>query len=253
MIKHSISPVPMYVTENYNLFLMIQGNRPIDLPKVDRTIEEIQSGNDMLEYCPILVTLTEDKEKLKILDGQHRFFICKKLKRPVYYIIVKEKKSMADVARINSNVKKWTNADFVHCYMTNKDKNYVILRDFIEKYKFPYRNAIMLLGQGVPSSHSQLEVMKRFQEGKFVATYYDKAVECAEDYMKFSKSGLQTNLNFMIAINQIKAAGKITIDELAESFHKNPDMLVRQISTKKFIYCLEEMYNYRLRIRKTII
>lgn len=79
MLKHNTSTVSVFQTDQYKNFTMILGNRSINMHKVDKIIKEIQGGNDMLMYYPIQVHVVKDK--LEILDGQHRFFICKKLKR----------------------------------------------------------------------------------------------------------------------------------------------------------------------------
>ncbi len=102
MITHKTSTVAVFQSNDYSLFGMMKGNRPLNQNKIGRIIKEIESGNDMLPYYPIQVRV--ENGILIILDGQHRFFICKKLTKPVHYIIVAEQKSMVDIAKINSNV-----------------------------------------------------------------------------------------------------------------------------------------------------
>ena len=129
-MDHEQSNVIVYVTGEYGRFKLILGNRRLNEEKISRIIKEITTGNDMLRYYPIQVS--EHGEKLEIIDGQHRFHICKKLKVPVYYIVVKEDKSLPDIAKINSNTEKWKATDFINCYLEQKNKDYAS-KDFHHK------------------------------------------------------------------------------------------------------------------------
>ena len=79
-LQHYTSTISVFQTTEYKNFTMINGNRALNQNKIKRIIAEILGGNDMLQYYPIQVRVVDDK--LSILDGQHRFFICKKLKKP---------------------------------------------------------------------------------------------------------------------------------------------------------------------------
>ena len=131
-MQHTEASVQIHFTNEYARFNMINGNRQLNERKINKIIKEIDNGNDMLRYYPIQVK--ENKERLDILDGQHRFWISKKLGRPVFYILVQEEKSMPDIAKINSNVEKWKNDDYINCYVQHGIEDYTILRDFFEKY-----------------------------------------------------------------------------------------------------------------------
>lgn len=76
-MTHTEATVKIYHTSQYSLFKMINGNRQLNEPKIKKIIAEIQSGNDMLKYYPVQVK--ENNGRLDILDGQHRFYICKKV------------------------------------------------------------------------------------------------------------------------------------------------------------------------------
>lgn len=128
MMQHTEATIQIYFTKDYARFNMINGNRQLNDAKIKKIITEINGGNDMLRYYPIQVR--QNKERLDILDGQHRFWISKKLARGVFYILVQEEKSMPDIAKINSNVEKWKNEDFINCYVQHGNSNYQIIREF---------------------------------------------------------------------------------------------------------------------------
>lgn len=244
MLKHQTSTIAVFVTDQYKNFSMITGNREINIQKANRIIKEIEAGNDMLQYYPIQVRVV--KEKLEILDGQHRFFICKKLKRPVHYILISEDKTMADIARVNSNVEKWHNKNFINCYILVGNKNYRQVQKFIELYGFTVGISLCLLTNGTPGTESgsgTRELFQFFQEGKFEVKAWDAAVAFAETCKQFSAFRNWRSRAFIIAIYKIQHAGMVGIDKVLEAFNKHPDMLTEQANKKEYILLLEKIMN----------
>lgn len=243
MLTHNTSTVAVFQTDQYKNFNMILGNRGINLHKVEKIIKEINAGNDMLQYYPIQVRVV--KEKLEILDGQHRFFISKKLKRPVYYILVSEEKSMPDIAKINSNVEKWKGEDFINCYMANGNENYKQLQEFLDKYKFSIGICLNLLHFGSPgdANGSNAKLRNEFEGGAFLVHKKDEAVEVAEIVKQFDSFKNWRGRAFILALYRIKQAGKISIDDLLAAYKKNTDMLTEQAHFKDYIVKLEYIIN----------
>jgi hypothetical protein len=222
---------------------MILGNRAINLHKVDKIIKEIEAGNDMLQYYPIQVRVVKDK--LEILDGQHRFFISKKLKRPVYYILVSEKKSMHDIARINSNVETWKDDHFINCYTTEGNLHYKELKEFHDKYKFSIGICLSLLHLGSPgdANGSNAKLRSNFEEGKFEVLKKKEAIEVAEMVKQFDSFGNWRGRTFILALYRIKKAGKVSIEDVLQAYRKNPEMLTKQAHYKEYIIKLEYIIN----------
>lgn len=244
MLQHNTSTVIVFQSVQYNNFIMINGNRPLNETKIRRIIKEIESGNDMLQYYPIQVRVVGDK--LEIFDGQHRYFICKKLKRPVHYILIQEKKSMSDIANINSNVEKWKGVDFINCYLQAGNKNYQTIQKFSEDYGFSLGVVLTLLDRGEPGKdNGALEKLtQQFQKGLYVIRAYDEAVAFAEMCKRFSSFKNWRARGLLIALYRIRKAGKVSIDELVNAYHKNPDMLTEQANYKDYVLCLEKIMNH---------
>ena len=70
-------------TTNYSRFSFAPGNRPVPerLTELAHSVDEI----NLLSYFPIVVCRYQGK--LYILDGQHRFTLCRDRKIPVTFII----------------------------------------------------------------------------------------------------------------------------------------------------------------------
>lgn len=248
-MKHVEASTQIYFTTDYGKFKMINGNRQLNERKINRIIEEIQAGNDMLKYYPIQVK--ENKERLDILDGQHRFWICKKLKLPVFYIIVKEHKSLQEIAKVNSNVEKWKNSDFINCYVQQGNKSYSELQIFCDKFGINIGTSSRLLSTGDPVSKNWGGI-DEFKYGNFECKFKDEAYSLANDLIKFNVA-FYKDRSFIIAIHRIKAAGLVSIDDLVSAHKRYPEMLQKNISPKDYIYNLEQVYNARKQKRTVII
>lgn len=252
-MNHVESSLQIYFTKDYARFNMINGNRQLNELKIKKIITEINSGNDMLRYYPIQVQ--ENKARLDILDGQHRFWISKKLNRGVYYILVKEEKSMPDIAKINSNVEKWKAEDFINCYVQHGNGNYQLIRDFLDKFGMPLSTTLKLLINGNLSSSggAQDKTTSDFREGKFVVKYFDKAKKIGEDCRMFYPFIHWNSRDFVLSICKIQEAGLISLEEIITAVNKHPEMLAKQDNYKSYINTLEQIVNVGKQKRIVIV
>jgi hypothetical protein len=235
-MKHEISNVVVYQTTDYTKFSMVKGNRGLNQNKINKIISEINAGNNMLPYYPIQVQ--ETSNKIDILDGQHRFFISRKLKQPVFYILVHENKTMADIAKVNSNVEKWNQKDFINCYITQGNQHYVQLQQFLEDYKINIGTSLRLLSFGHPGVEgSNPELQKQFENGLFKVQKMDEAVAIAQQCKKFAAFPYHTDRGFVIAIHRVE------VDTLVDAYNKNPDKLEKNHSQKQYLFNLEQILN----------
>lgn len=195
----------------------------------------------MLRYYPIQVR--ENAGRLDILDGQHRFFIAKQLKRPVFYILVTEEKSMPDIAKINSNVEKWKSEDFINCYVQFGNDHYIKLQQFLDDYGFSLGIALSMLHVGTPGKEGYNGLSDMFREGLFEVRAYDAAKALAENCKLFNSFKHWKSRAFVIAIDKIVSAGLYDIKDLLTDYKKRPDLLTEQANYKSYINTLEQMVN----------
>lgn len=242
MIKHIESSLLINFSNEYALFRMINGNRQLNEKKINKIIAEIKEGNDMLKYYPIQVR--ENDGRLDILDGQHRFYISRLLKRPVFYILVNEHKSMVDIAKVNSNVEKWKPEDFINCYVQFDNKHYIQLRAFMEKYGLSLGICLKLLGDGVPGKDSgDTGMVDIFRNGYFEVQHFEKAEQLAKNCQMFMQFSGWRSRGFVIAIHKICIANLYPLTDLLANFKKNPDLLTQQANYKSYITILEMLAN----------
>lgn len=241
-MEHVESSIQVFFTSDYGKFKMINGNRQLNEGKINRIIKDIQDGIDVLKYYPIQVC--EKANRLEIHDGQHRFFICKKLKRPVHYIVMKEERELVDIAKINSNTEKWTNRDYINCYIQQGVKDYQILRDFHEKYGISITVSLKLLQNGNPGIEGINEnISNAFKRGQFKVNHYKEAERIAEACERFAPFQFRHERGFIIAIFRVMDAKKIKIEDLVAAYIKNPDTLQQCGNFKGYLFSLEQLIN----------
>lgn len=250
MLQHVESAVKINFSKDYGSFKMINGNRELNEHKIKRIEKDINSGIDVLKYCPIMVV--ESNNRLEIIDGQHRFWVAKKLLRPIHYVLVSDLNLHA-IAKINSNTEKWKGEDFLNCYIQLGNENYVKLRAFMEKYHLSITTAVVLLtlGYNMNDSGSHLE-SGFFEKGEFVIKTEQEAEIIAEHAIKFSKFKYWKNRSFLAAIAKILVADKCSFKELVEKFVRNSERLEKQEKYKEYLINLENIYNIGAHTRKVI-
>ena len=242
-MKNTPSEVIVYFSEKYDLFEFIHGNRILNEDKIKKIIREIESGNDMLKYYPIQVKENPGTGKLAIIDGQHRYTICQRLKRCIYYIIVKEEKTIVDIARVNTNVEKWKSNDFLESYISNGNEDYARLKEFIAEYPLSIGFAACILMNGSTTVKSRGKATLQFQSGSFKINFYPYATKLATCCSLFHNFPLRYQRAFVEAIDRIVNCGLVPIEELAERVTAKIDLLSDQGNYKNYIYKLEEIYN----------
>jgi hypothetical protein len=241
-MEHTVSKVKVYESSEYSRFSIIDANRDINQKKVDKILADIKNGTDVLKYCPIYVY--ERQGKLEINDGQHRFWVSKTLKRPVYYIVMEHTLHIAEMAAVNSNSSGWATKDFLKAYNVMDNPHYKKLHDFMDRYTLSPTLSIKLLTMGhAGSSPGGLDNMDNFKRGKFEIKFWDEAVELAEIGEKFTGFKGWKSQAFFIALEKIKKAGRVKMQDLAAKVSKNIDKLTLQEGWKQYIETLESIYN----------
>lgn len=241
-MNHSSSKVKVFQTDNYKLFRLVDGNRTINKKKVSRIISEINSGNDVLDESPILVT--ESKNYLDVKDGQHRLEVAKELKRPVHYIIKKAPMSLYNVAKVNSNTEKWKAEDYINCYSKAGNENYIKLGAFHKKYGISVGSCLTLLTFGVQKHDGIIvDLYKQFETGEFQIKTNKEAVQFAEVCKSFSAFNNWNSRSFLIAFSKIIQADKCKMDILIKKFNDDPNQLIYHAHWKGVINNLEQIYN----------
>ncbi len=244
---HLEATTKIYFTREYNRFKKIQGNRNLNLKKIDKIIADIQQGFNMLEYCPIIV----DKE-MNVIDGQHRLQVAMKIESNIWYVIADSKK-LIEIAKLNTNTERWKPKDFINCYCEVGINDYKVLRDFLVKYKFPISLTLSLLESGkyVEGGVSD-SATTRFENGQFKCKNLKNAEKLADLVHQYKDFTGFLRRNFIIALGMLIDGGKCDMKKLHTKFLKNQTPLFKCISVKGFMNGFEQIYNQNAQKREVI-
>lgn len=142
------------LTNNYDLFGFIKGNREIDPANVKKITQSI--AKKAIKEIAIIVGFNPDSSKgksLLIIDGQHRFSAYVSLGLPVPFIIREDfdindpQKSLEDVERVNTASSTWDVTDFMMSKCELGDKNYLNYKEIKEKYSFEHEILFFMLNK----------------------------------------------------------------------------------------------------------
>ena len=233
-----MNAIQVHTTKDYSLFKTLNGNRDVNQLHLTRLKESIKKNH--------LTTIIMVNDKFEIIDGQHRYLISQELNLPINYIISKNY-GLNEVQILNANMKNWTVVDYVNGYCDLGYKDYIIYRDFVEKYNLPSTSAILLLSDEHNVDKCVSEVNK-FKEGLFKVKNLNNAKIMAEKIMllePFYKGYLRRS--FILAIYSMLKNENFEFAEFITKLKQQPTTLQDCTSITQYKVLIEEIYNYRRR------
>ena len=240
------SNTKIHYTSDYGEFRFLRGNRDLNESKIYKIIKSVNGGLNFFKYCPILVN-----EEMFIIDGQHRFYVCKKLKLPVFFVIVPNF-SLRQVAEINNNTSKWKTRDFMNCYIDaniNKE-HYEILQRISGEYKITFSTCINLLMYGKVGGGGMGEA---FRNGEFKVTcekFTLNLINKAKEFEKFEADW--KSRNFLQAIEKLLSSDKYDQEAVLKKLEKHGLTISYQSSSKEYLTHIESLFNFKNSIRQAI-
>lgn len=233
-------------SSDYGMFHFLLGNRDLNEPKVKKMIDSVNKGLNFFKFCPILVN-----EQFYIIDGQHRFYVCKKLKLPVFFVIVPNF-TLRQIAEINNNISKWKTGDFMNCYIDagiNKE-DYLTLRNLVEGYRINVTVGINLLMYGKVGAGGMSE---SFRSGEFKVHHQGLTLNLLNIARQYEKFGAEWKSRvFLQAIEKLIASEKYDHEAVVKKLEKHWLKIEKQSSCKEYLTHIEELFNYKNSIRQIL-
>ena len=237
----------IYFTKDYSRFSFIRGNRDISQKKVDKLIASIESGLDLLPYCPIIVS-----ETMKIIDGQHRFYVSKSLGKPVHYVMC-DVTDIRRIAEMNSNTDKWKMKDFVNWYIDLGTEDYKVLAEYKKRSGFSYGvSAVILSGCGFISDGGN-RINADIEDGKFRSTDEDNANSFLDEYSKLiSHTDRYKDRKLISCMQKLYGSELFDNDVLIKKLKSSGYRIEHKATIKMYLSHIEELYNFKSRDRVII-
>jgi hypothetical protein len=218
-------------TTDYDIFKIVGGNRgviPYHLERLKASMQE--------EYLVVPIIVNENYE---VIDGQHRLENAKTLKKPVYFIMLKGY-GLRQIQRLNSNMKNWNADDFMEGYCQIGMKDYVLYREFKNKYKFGHNECLAILtGQSKKVNHE-------FSKGLFKVKNYEESCDTAEKITMYRAlyPGFRRRA-FVYAMITLLRNPKFDTKEMISKLAYQSTKLVDCTNTKQYLMLLEDIYNFK--------
>lgn len=233
----SISQV--HTTTDYFLFKPIGGNRNKNLLHINRLKKSMAEN--------YLFTVIIVNEKLEIIDGQHRFEVIQELGLPLHYIVCKGY-SLNEVHILNANSRNWNANDYEEGYCNLGYKDYLLYRDFRNKYGINHNEAQYLLSGSFQCGSSVKSTNIVFNSGQFKVTNYAQGVKWIEQILMIKPyyTGA-TRRSFIYAMIALFKNPNFEFTEFLQKVKLQPTALVDCKDISQYKSLIEEIYNYRRR------
>lgn len=235
MTKEIIDIPVVHVTDNYEQFKRIIGNRPVKMNHVNGLIKSINKNN-LLSVFPMVVT-----RDMYIIDGQHRLEAAKANKWSIYYIQAQRELDDIIVALVNTNHVSWKPYNFLHFFAERGNEQYLFIEECLEKYKISLSNFIGLIK---PGGH-ELRSLKKgeyfvysTEEDKQVITDLIEAYLLTKDMFTLDVFlDREYTQAFRILMSQI------SLPQLKEAINKSSLQITAQKSVKDYLRLFEIIIN----------
>lgn len=149
------------VTNDYDKFKRLYGNRGVDELRVQRIIKSINKVGYIIN--PILVN-----ERYEVIDGQGRLEALRRLELPVYYIVV-DGIGREECIQMNINQTNWTILDYIGSHAELGNESYTRLLQLIRSYGKTFKMAIILYATTMKIWRN----ISKLKEGEFECSQED--------------------------------------------------------------------------------
>jgi hypothetical protein len=230
----------VWKTNDYSRFKILGGNRQLNELHLKRLQSSIMEKN-LLFANPILVN-----HNFEIIDGQHRFAICRELSLPIHYLLV-ENLGLPDVQTLNANAKNWKIEDYVDGYCDMGLSEYCYLKTQMDKTKLGVTILLAIFASGGLSGNS----IYNLKDGNLNLTYKNRGLillKWIEDWTKYYEGA--DRRTFVLALVQLYDIKGYNHDKMMQKMQYQSTKLVDCTTTKTYLALLEEIYNFRERGEK---
>ena len=233
-------------TTNYKLFKNLFGNRDIQPSHVRRMAKtrteeyktpEDQDKLDQLRQARMVIV----NEKYEIIDGQHNVQEAILSKRPVYYTIIKDT-DINDVKILNIDVSKWKFINHLNSFVKQKKKDYILYKEYWERYNFPLTVNIRLLIDPY-SFKRNINDNYNFKKGLFVVVDYKKSQDRAVEILRIlehAHPSVKSSNRFYDAVFHMFQKHADKIDKLYEKT-SGKDKIYRMNTRNEYLKQFEDL------------
>ena len=234
-------------TSNYDMFELIESNRPISWTKIDKMRERIKHKNLTSGYNIIVNSKEAGKErygtngkKYPIVDGQHRFISCK-LEGQKFFYQVNDDIELDDIPTAASLQHSWKMTDYLHHYTTIGIHEYKQFVGYMTTYEFPPSAALIILcgDRSIATLHDLKRGELKIKRSWAVANNFGDATDSLDRYVSFNKQARFVEA-FFVAFTNSNYSHERMIAKLEYLSSK----MLRCSDTRAHLEQIDHIYNY---------
>lgn len=246
--KQQFNPI-IQTTYDYAKFRILKGNRHINQIHLRRLKESINNNP--------LVTLIIVNERMEIIDGQHRFYVCKELGLPIHFVLVYGY-GVKEVQILNANMNNWNKQDYLDGFIKLGNKEYIDFKEFRDYFKDLNFGICVKLANGL-SSHRTKRVdglkftMKDFEQGKFKFKDKEVAYRMANMIMDFKPYFAKFSDNsFCLTLVSLFSHPNYDHKTMLSKLSIQPSVLVQCKTQEQYLIKLEDIFNFKSRTKVSL-
>lgn len=215
------------VTENYDMFKKIGGNRKINKANYAKIVKSMKEEQLII---PIVVN-----EKYEIIDGQHRFTACKDLGKPVYFYMVRGY-GLDQVKRANIASSNWKKENYLDMFVAEGNETYKEFEEIKERYDLNISNLLKIFA--IVQEKQSARVGYEFENGTFTLDGKMEVLRfltALEDFnfFKFYKSN-----NFLIAFTRLYFKSEYDHDKMKTKLITHRNSLEKRSTSDEYLVLL---------------
>ena len=234
--------VPMFITDDYDKFMLIDSNRLIKPGKVSKLKEEIERKN-LTHENEVRVSLNEAGNKLIISDGQHSFVACMELGIPIHYRF--SDMAIDDIGMVNSVQDKWSLHDSLHHYCNRGIHDYKVLSGFKKQYQYPISTLV-----GMLSGRNDKTMLDEFRRGEFKATqsleFVHSLLGKIQEFKPYNDK-IYRHRTFLSVYMDLMTHPEFEHEKMIHKVEQVPNKFIYCTRTNDYLRMIENVYNYNNR------
>jgi hypothetical protein len=231
-------------TRNYAQFTTDVTNRPIterDAPK----LKLLKASMEKYGFLPFPILVKRSGERLRILDGQHRFAVAQELNLPVLW--VETDRDDIIISETAAPQLPWNMHHYIASFSAQGDQEYQKLQIFAKESGLPLQKAASLLIGEISTSGNVNEMIR---DGKFEVRdlHYARRVTAIVSVVKRHVPWALHSLSIG-AISRFARVREFDDAQMIKKIETHPHLLRRCPTLEMFSEMYEEVYNHSARSR----
>lgn len=215
------------VTENYDMFKKIGGNRKINKANYAKIVKSMKEEQLII---PIVVN-----ERYEIIDGQHRYTACKDLGKPIYFYMVRGY-GLEQVKRANIASSNWKKENYLDMFVAEGNEVYKEFEEIKERYDLNISNLLKIFA--IVQEKQSARVGYEFENGTFTLDGKMEVLRfltALEDFnfFKFYKSN-----NFLIAFTRLYFKSEYDHDKMKTKLITHRNSLEKRSTSDEYLVLL---------------